>query len=1132
MLTFKPVYLFVALALILSSYVIPNHFSQNNFSNTLNENVIFVNATATGMATGEDWQNAFNKLSDALLIAQEGDSIWIAQGVYYPTATNDRNATFAVTKNIAIFGGFSGAEVTFHERNPEQFPTILSGNIGATEDSLDNSFHILTAIDTDTTALIDGITIQEGFNENEYGSAIHLKKQEQAHAHIKINNCKVTGNTGGAVLIDEDTKAYFSNSQISYNINGGIQDLGIGADFLNCRFEYNNNQTGDGGAYISNWIDDWTTFTNCIFNKNYADGKGSAIYNFDKAVVNNCVFWGHSGEATIYVQADGDMLIVNNSIFWSNSRNVKKSFNPYIELNRCLLKDQFQGYTGMILNDPIWNRIPVFNDPYNGDFTLSPCSPAIDSGITDSLSADVIVDFEGNPRVAGAAVDLGAIERQNVEPCQIFVTDTIDNGLGSLQRAVEIANAHYGADTVKFDMKNGDPPYVFSYPNAIQLKEDSTVIDATTQPGWEPGAIQLDGSSFDFCYVQDSSGTFIIIICEYVNYGSYPGYAFVMKGDHCALNGMYFTGHSRHAVVVEGDYSTIGSPEKGNIFAFNSREGLNLGDILVRGENTTIQANIFGQTPDGEYGGERGAIQIFTLIMEDGPGGKLMVGGDRENGEGNQFFNRNIALHTGSSADNIPAPSLGQGSYFKGNDFYDFQNGPHLNTTFSLFNIAPNTEFEDLTIEDNRFHQCSDIFWVPLDSTGRLEEVVLSNNQFTCNSDIYNYNNPDASLDTMSRINQFIFPDLISGISRPYDTIEVFIHNNLNCPDNEICQGAVYLGTAVADQNQAWYLEDFAHPVVPGDLITAIARDTDGNSTLFMDCQSVRCPLSISIDTTLCFGETFTYNGVDYDQAGFYETSDITYDTCITPVFINLSILPESDSLLFAEICEPEEFTWNGQVYDQSGMYTQVFTNVQGCDSVVTVDLTVLPLDFTIISEMICEGDSYIWNGESYEEGGTYSQSFPNQYGCDSTVTLELTVLPEVQTVLDTALMIDVPYNGNYYSQDTTLLETYLDVNGCDSTVITNINVITSGISNKSLSRLSLEVYPNPFDEFTTFQIEGVEVKSGRLLIFDAIGNLVKSEVFKGSTIELSRVHLPAQVYFYKLQINEYYMFNGSLVVQ
>jgi hypothetical protein len=99
-------------------------------------------------------------------------------------------------------------------------------------------------------------------------------------------------------------------------------------------------------------------------------------------------------------------------------------------------------------------------------------------------------------------------------------------------------------------------------------------------------------------------------------------------------------------------------------------------------------------------------------------------------------------------------------------------------------------------------------------------------------------------------------------------------------------------------------------------------------------------------------------------------------------------------------------------------------------------------------------------------------------------------------------------------------------------TVITNINVITSGISNKSLSRLSLEVYPNPFDEFTTFQIEGVEVKSGRLLIFDAIGNLVKSEVFKGSTIELSRVHLPAQVYFYKLHINEYYMFNGSLVVQ
>lgn len=111
---------------------------------------------------------AFNNLQSALNIAETGDQIWVADGSYSPTAALDpnepRTATFSLMSGVAIYGGFRGrdeldpnniftGETSLSQRDPELNETILSGNIGDPNDPDDNSFHVVSAISTDATAI-------------------------------------------------------------------------------------------------------------------------------------------------------------------------------------------------------------------------------------------------------------------------------------------------------------------------------------------------------------------------------------------------------------------------------------------------------------------------------------------------------------------------------------------------------------------------------------------------------------------------------------------------------------------------------------------------------------------------------------------------------------------------------------------------------------------------------------------------------------------------------------------------------------------------------------------------------------------------------------------------------------------
>ena len=111
-------------------------------------------------------------------------------------------------------------------------------------------------------------------------------------------------------------------------------------------------------------------------------------------------------------------------------------------------------------------------------------------------------------------------------------------------------------------------------------------------------------------------------------------------------------------------------------------------------------------------------------------------------------------------------------------------------------------------------------------------------------------------------------------------------------------------------------------------------------------------------------------------------------------------------------------YTWNGETYDSTGTYTFETTTAAGCDSIATLNLTINETTFGTDVQTHC--DSYTWiDGNTYtSSNNTATHTLTNSDGCDSIVTLDLTINEttfgtDVQTHCVSYTWID----GNTYKQ-------------------------------------------------------------------------------------------------------------------
>ena len=156
-------------------------------------------------------------------------------------------------------------------------------------------------------------------------------------------------------------------------------------------------------------------------------------------------------------------------------------------------------------------------------------------------------------------------------------------------------------------------------------------------------------------------------------------------------------------------------------------------------------------------------------------------------------------------------------------------------------------------------------------------------------------------------------------------------------------------------------------------------------------------PVHTTESATICFGETYPWNGKEYNATGEYTYTTVAANGADSIVTLNLTVLPEVPvTEEVAAICFGETYTWQGQEYTESGEYSVTYQDVNGCDSVVSLNLTVHPKTEATTEEVTIDfGASYEWNGKTYTESGPYTITLQDKNGCDYEATLVLTVKPE-----------------------------------------------------------------------------------------------------------------------------------------
>lgn len=154
------------------------------------------------------------------------------------------------------------------------------------------------------------------------------------------------------------------------------------------------------------------------------------------------------------------------------------------------------------------------------------------------------------------------------------------------------------------------------------------------------------------------------------------------------------------------------------------------------------------------------------------------------------------------------------------------------------------------------------------------------------------------------------------------------------------------------------------------------------------------------------------WHGTPYATRGDYP---YTYTSKVAPycdsiVTLHLTQLEPTDSVEIVKICAGGSHTWHGQTFESSTTVTETLSNSVGCDSVCTLNLTILPVLTRTTAATITEGATYTWNGQPYTTTGEYTQNLTTDDGCDSVATLHLIVNPLIYDMFMHAQCADDPY--------------------------------------------------------------------------------------------------------------------------
>ncbi|MCW3084052.1 MAG: hypothetical protein JWP12_1418 [Bacteroidetes bacterium] len=259
-----------------------------------------------------------------------------------------------------------------------------------------------------------------------------------------------------------------------------------------------------------------------------------------------------------------------------------------------------------------------------------------------------------------------------------------------------------------------------------------------------------------------------------------------------------------------------------------------------------------------------------------------------------------------------------------------------------------------------------------------------------------------------------------------------------------------------------------------------------------------------SVTTTECDSYTAA-DGAVYTTSGTYSAVVPNAVGCDSTISINLTVINSSGSTISPVTCNSYTAV-DGTTYTTSGAYSAIVANAAGCDSIITINLTINTPSSSTISATGCGGSYTAPDGAVYISSGTETAIIPNYTGCDSTITINLTIIS-----VDTSVTVNLPVitaneagatyqwidcgtslpiagetNQSFTAAANGDYAVVVTMGTCSGTSIC-VSVMNTGVAQAAADNI-VNIYPNPTNGSFSIQTGAV---ANLLVVTDLLGRTV-----------------------------------------
>jgi gliding motility-associated-like protein len=303
----------------------------------------------------------------------------------------------------------------------------------------------------------------------------------------------------------------------------------------------------------------------------------------------------------------------------------------------------------------------------------------------------------------------------------------------------------------------------------------------------------------------------------------------------------------------------------------------------------------------------------------------------------------------------------------------------------------------------------------------------------------YQSGNPGVSLGTNDTL--FVSPSTtttyVVTIDGTNDTVDVVVHPTYSSNVNTtICQGDSVLLEG-AYQTTSGIYNDTLYTV-------------NGCDSIIITNLTVNPVPVNNVNASICQNDSIFLAGAYQNTTGIYNDTitNGAANGCDSIIITNLTVNQFVTGNANAQICQGDSILLGGAYQITAGNYndTIVGGSVNGCDSIVITNLSIIPTSMGNANARICDNDSILIGNTYYSSAGVYPYTIPNgsASGCDSTVNVTLTVDYAFSNHQDLIICQgdSVLVGGQYVSKFGFNQVSYQSINGCDSTYTATISFI------------------------------------------------------------------------------------------